>query len=123
MIKVLINSSSRYPVERKRIRQLVKKILGSHLTNKETEVSILFCGDRKMTWLNSKWLGRQGTTNVLSFPLKASNYPDKVFRLGDIVISYPQVRKQAAENEVTVDEEVDRMVEHGLLSLLGLHHE
>jgi probable rRNA maturation factor len=76
-----------------------------------------------MTQLNKAWLKRQGTTDVISFPLDEDKFPDKVLRLGDIVISYPQARKQAAAANTTVDEEVNKLVEHGVLSLLGLHHE
>ncbi len=122
MIKVLIKSSSRYPIDRKKVKEVVKKVLGSRFTTGDMEISILFVGDRKMTQLNKKWLKREGTTNVISFPLN-QNFPDQVLRLGDIVISYPQARKQASQHNVTVDEEIGRLVEHGVLSLLGLHHE
>lgn len=122
MIKVLINCSSRYPIDRKRIRLLIKKILGDQMEEKDIEISILFAGDRKMKALNLTHRKVNETTDVLSFPLKGSKFPDNVLRLGDIVISYPQARKQAAENNLTVDEEIDKLIEHGLLSLLGLKH-
>jgi len=121
MIKVLIKCSSRYPIERPRIRLLIKKILGDQGENKDIEVSLAFVGDRKMKELNKKYRQLEETTDVLSFSLEKDNFPDKVLRLGDIVISYPQARKQAGENNLTVDQEIDRLVEHGLLSLLGLH--
>lgn len=122
MIKVLINCSSRYPIDRKRIRLLIKKILGNQVEEKDIEISIFFAGDRKMKALNLTYRKVNETTDVLSFPLKGSKFPDNVLRLGDIVISYPQARKQAAENNLTVDEEIDKLIEHGLLSLLGLKH-
>lgn len=119
-IKVLINASTRYPVNRKKIRDCVNKALGEFADAKEIEVSILFCGDRLMTKLNEVYLKRKGTTDVLSFPLKETKYPDNVLRLGDIIISYPQARKQASERNHLVDEEIDKLVNHGILSLLGL---
>lgn len=120
MIRVLINASSRYPADRQRIRALVKKILGEYGQEREVEISILFAGDRKMKQLNSAYRQVKETTDVLSFPLKEADFPDKVIRFGDVVISYPQARKQAQELNLTVDEEIDRLIEHGLLSLLGL---
>lgn len=120
MITIDINSSSRYPVNRKRIQKLIEKILGREGLEKEVEVSILFCGDRKMTELNQSYLKRQGTTDVLAFPLKGDNFPDDILRLGDIIISYPQARRQAGLYNHLVDEEIDRLVRHGLLNLLGL---
>ena len=100
----------------------------------EVEIEIGFVGDREMTRLNKTYMGRVGTTDVLSFPLTESskvapesmefvNPPDGILRLGEIIISYPQARKQAQENNVLVDEEVSRLVQHGLLHLLGIDHE
>jgi probable rRNA maturation factor len=123
MIKVLINSSSHYPVSRKRVRKLIKNILGEYGINKNIEVSILFAGDRKVKSLNQQYRKIAATTDVLSFPLQDTKFPDNVLRLGDIVISYPQARKQAREKNILVDEEIDKLVKHGLLSLLGLHDE
>ncbi len=120
MIKVFINCSSRYPVDRKRIRNLINNVLGDHNYIRDIEVSVLFTGDRRMTKLNSSYLKRNGTTNVISFPLGDTKFPDEILRLGDIVISYPQARTQASESNITVDEEIDRLVKHGVLSLLGL---
>lgn len=125
MIRVLIQADSRYPVNRKRIRQKVKEVLKSKGIKDNAEISIMFVGDRKMKALNYKHLKREGTTDVLSFSLLEGEvaYPQgDILRLGDIVISYPQARKQAGEYNVLVDEEIDRLVEHGLKHLLGIHH-
>ena len=120
MIKVFINASSRYPIDRRRIRNLINNILGEHHLDKNIEVSLMLTGDRRMTYFNSTYLKRSGTTNVISFPLQDTNFPDDVLRLGDIVISYPQARKAAIESNITIDDEIDRLVKHGVLSLLGL---
>ena len=90
------------------------------------EVSVAIVGDRKMTKLNKKYRDKEGTTNILSFPLsegESTHLPDDIMRLGDIVISYPMVIKESAEQELMVDERVDELVRHGMLHLLGLHHE
>ena len=120
MIKVLIKANARYPVNRKKIRALVKDVLGKHGLEKDIEVSILIAGDRKMKALNSQYRKINKPTNVLSFPLKENKFPDKTLRLGDIAISFPQARKQAAEENILLDEEINRLIKHGLLSLLGL---
>ena len=44
-------------------------------------------------------------------------------RLGDIVLSLLQVINDAVRDEMLVDDKVDQLVEHGLMHLLGLHHE
>ncbi len=128
MVKIPIKAESRYPVDRKQIRKTVIEVLKKNRAINETsnlEVSIIFVGDRKMAGLNKHYLKREGTTDVLSFPLTESPFigpPDDFLRLGDIVISFPQARKQAMQYGRTVDEEINLLVEHGLLHLLGKHH-
>lgn len=121
MIKVLIKTSSRYPVERQKIKKNVKKILLNFGLIGDVEVGINFIGDRKMKSLNKEYRRVDQSTDVLSFPL-SEEAPDKILYLGDVVVSYPQARKQAAEGNLTVDAEIDKLVEHGILSLLGKHN-
>ena len=120
MAKTLINCPSRYPISRKKIRLLVENILGDQSVDDKTEVSILFTGERKMRALNKTYRQKDLVTNVLSFPLKGTHFPDDILRLGDIVICYPVAREEAGDNNIIVDEEIDRLVKHGVLSLLGL---
>lgn len=125
-INVLIYVESRYKVNRKKIKSAVIQLCEENNLKSAIEVSIAVVGDRKMKKLNKKYRGKDSTTNVLSFPLaegEQSKLPSGVTRLGDIVISYPEVIKEAAKNEVLVDERVEDLVRHGMLHLLGLHHE
>ena len=120
MIKVLIKADSRYPVDRERVRKKVKEVLKRHGVKEGVEVGVVFVGDRKMAELNKKYLKREGTTNVLSFSLEAAEFPDGVLRLGEVIISYPQALKEAAEENLLVDEKIDKLLEHGVLNLLGV---
>jgi len=125
-IKVLIKADSRYPVDRKKIRRKVKKILDEKGLTTDIEVSIAFVGSRKIKKLNAQYRKKDTVTDVLSFPLIEGETPfpenkDNILRLGDVVICYPQARKQAMENNVLVDDEINSLVEHGILSLLGIH--
>ena len=125
MIKINIKAESRYPVDRKLVREVVFSVLDNH-SIQAALVEILLVGDRKMKALNKKHMGEDQTTDVLSFPLLGKNFitpPNDILRLGDIVISYPQAQRQAMEHNKTMDEEINFLVEHGLLHLLGIHHE
>lgn len=125
-VKVLIYVESRYKVDRKAIKASVVSVLEENKVQSAVEVSIAIVGDRKMTKLNKQYRNKEGTANVLEFPLadgESSRLPDDVTRLGDIVISYPMVIKEAAAQDLLVDERVDELVRHGMLHLLGLHHE
>ena len=124
--KVLIYVESRYKANRKRIKSAIASVLSENVVKSPLEVSVAIVGDRKMTKLNKKYRDKEGTTNILSFPLsegEQSHLPSDVIRLGDIVISFPQVIREAAAQELLVDDHVDDLVKHGMLHLLGLHHE
>lgn len=119
-------------MNRKRINKAVREVLTAQSVITPAEVSIAVVGDRKMRLLNNKYRGLDKTTNVLSFSLTegdkivtppAKNGGDSLMRLGDIVISYPQVIRESAKEEVLVDDKIDELVVHSLLHLLGLHHE
>lgn len=125
-VTVLIYVESRYKVSRKRIKSAVLLVCEENEITSPVEVSIAVVGDRKMKSLNKKYRDKDMTTNVLSFPLsegKSSNVPGGSTHLGDIVISYPVVIKEASRDEVLVDEKIDELVRHGMLHLLGLHHQ
>lgn len=126
MIKVLIQADSRYPVDRKRIRKKAQQILQARGVTSNTEVNVVVVGDRKMKQLNRQYRHLDQTTDVLSFGQKEGEVnfpPSQKLLLGDVVISFPQARKQAAQYNILVDEEIDKLVEHGLLHLLGIHHD
>lgn len=124
--KILLFAESRYKVNRKRIKSVIQNILKEQGVVSPFEISVAIVGDRKMRALNKKYRDKDKTTNVLSFPLgegRDSALPENVLFLGDVVISYPQVIRDAAKEEVLVDDKIDELVEHGLLHLLGIHHE
>jgi probable rRNA maturation factor len=124
--RVLIYVESRYKVNRKRIKSAVQFVLEDQSVQTPVEVSIAIIGDRKMKELNKKYRNKEGTANILEFPLnegEQTKLPSDVMRLGDIAISYPMIIKESAEQDMLVDDRVEELVQHGMLHLLGLHHE
>jgi len=125
-IKVLIFVESRYKANRKRIKQIIKNTLDKNEIGGAVEVSVAIVGDRKMRELSKKYKGEDKTRNILSFSQtegEAVILPGDALRLGDIVLSFPQVINDAVRDEMLVDDKVDQLIEHGLMHLLGLHHE
>ncbi len=123
---ILIFVESRYKVNRKRVKATIHRTLEENNIQSRVEISIAIVGDRKMALLNKKYRNKDGTTNVLSFPLQegdAAPVPEGDIRLGDVVIAYPQVIRESARDDMLVDDKIDELVAHGLLHLLGLHHE
>lgn len=124
-IRVELFVESRYKVNRKRIKQSAQKLLKENGIHGPAEVNIAIVGDRKMRELSRKFKGDDKTRNVLSFPLsegESTMLPSDILRLGDIVISYPEVIREAARDEMLVDDRVEELALHGLNHLLGIHH-
>ena len=96
------------------------------------ELSVLLCGDAEIEALNAQYRGVEEATDVLSFPLLdpdagdapgAFLFPNGHAALGDVVVSLSTAARQAAERGVRLEEEVQALLVHGLLHLLGFDHE
>jgi probable rRNA maturation factor len=89
------------------------------------EVSVLITDDEMVRRLNREYAGEDTPTDVLAFSLTEGEEfasPDDVVRLGDVIISYETARRQAAEAGRPVGDEVDHLLVHGILHLLGYDH-
>lgn len=86
----------------------------------EGEFNIVFIGDEFMTELNEMYKGRKGTTDVLSFNLTEETTGGVS---GEVYISLEQAKNQSAELGVPFEEEVVRLMTHGLLHLAGHVHD
>ena len=83
----------------------------------------MLASDRKVTELNHDYRGKNTTTDVLSFPNDRGDALGDPNALGDIVISVEQAQRQAAENGISLDEELKQLILHGVLHLCGYDHE
>jgi len=78
----------------------------------------LITSSRELQRLNREYRKQDHTTDVLSFPAGGGNG-----FLGELAISFPAARSQAAEFGVRVEQEIEILMLHGLLHLLGMDHE
>jgi len=85
--------------------------------------SIALISDRRMKELNSFFREKDSTTDVLSFPHEPDEFDQDESNLGDIVISVEQAERQAAENGLSLQNEIKQLILHGLLHLCGYDHE
>ncbi|MFZ1036419.1 MAG: rRNA maturation RNase YbeY, partial [Smithella sp.] len=70
------------------------------------------------------YLGRDKATNVLSFSLREGEYGDiNPQILGDIIISAQTAQRDALHGKLTIGQEIDFLIIHGILHLLGYNHE
>jgi probable rRNA maturation factor len=86
-----------------------------------SEIAITFCDDAAIRTLNAQWRQRDAATNVLSFPTPG-RLEEKLL-LGDIVIAYETVEREAAEQGKQFEDHTAHMIIHGFLHLIGYDHE
>ena len=90
---------------------------------REKRFDIALISDRRMKELNKLFRDKSVTTDVLSFPHEPDEFDPDKDNLGDIVISVEQAQKQAAENGLTLENEIKQLILHGLLHLCGYDHD
>jgi probable rRNA maturation factor len=83
----------------------------------ESEVEILVVDDAEIAELNARFLGAEGPTDVLAFPLELSTSDPGL--LGQVVISAQTAQRQARRAGVTLAMEMDLLATHGILHLVG----
>ena len=84
----------------------------------EASISVTLLGDDAIAEINSQYLGHEGPTDVISFPLWENGEPV----VGDIYVGLEQARRQAEDMAVPLPQELRRLVIHGTLHVLGYDH-
>ena len=85
------------------------------------EISVLICDNTTIKALNNKFRNKNESTDVLSFNQELIPLDDVIYA-GDIVISLETVKQHADIFNVGIDEELKRVLIHGILHLKGLDH-
>ena len=112
----------------KSLRKFALKVL-DRLGRDKWVLSVLLCSDKTIGGLNSRYRGKAETTDVLSFSLNDGDaFPSPRRKTqerlmpGDIVISLDALRDNAGRFKVSEDEELRRLLIHGILHLDGMDH-
>ena len=89
----------------------------------DCEVSVSFVDETRMSELHVEWMNEPGPTDVLSFPMDELRSGDAdAGILGDIVICPSFVERQASEKGLPLNQEVEFLLTHGMLHLIGYDH-
>lgn len=83
-------------------------------------VSVALSSDAVVTDLNGRFRGKPKPTNVLSFPAGPGSPGGQI---GDIILGFETVKREAVEQDISLDHHVQHLVVHGVLHLLGYDHE
>jgi probable rRNA maturation factor len=129
-------------VDVERYGELARRVLEAVSLKGDVEVSLLFVDEVSMAELNERFLGESGPTDVLAFPIEDEPEPggrspdqggtgpggpsdlDEIpLLLGDVVVCPAVAARNASEHGVQPESEVELLVVHGLLHLLGMDHE
>jgi probable rRNA maturation factor len=89
---------------------------------KEIDLSIVIENDETLKQLNLEYLNIDAPTDVLSFQMNDLDPETKRIYLGDIIISFPRAESQAQAASHPVESELQLLVVHGVLHLLGYDH-
>lgn len=108
------------------LQALAEQAVAAALQGREEagEVFLLFTSDDEIQLMNRNWRGKDKATNVLSFPAADMPLPQgEVTPLGDVVLAYGTVAREAAEQGKKPTEHACHLIVHGVLHLLGYDHE
>lgn len=130
VLNVFLADEQDDPLDPEPLRRLADSVMEAEGLPTDTEVSLVFVGERAMTDYNEKFMQRQGPTDVLAFPLEdlQPGYAPSVppngppLNIGDVFICPAVVRANADADGVAFEDEMRLIVVHGILHLLGYDH-
>jgi probable rRNA maturation factor len=129
-----------HPVDVARWEALARSVLGAEGVSGNAELAVLYVDEPAMAELNGTFMGKQGPTDVLAFPIDdddvlvgrspdgSTTGPDREpstdvpLLLGDVVICPAVAARNAPSHAGTYDDELALLLVHGILHVLGMDH-
>ena len=122
MVTIQVKRSVRLPVEKSILQRAAQMTMDFTNTIKNSDASIVVGNDALLQRLNLKYRNVDSTTDVLSFPSGEIDPDTQAYYLGDIVISLTRAQEQSSSEGHTLVDELQLLVVHGTLHLLGYDH-
>jgi probable rRNA maturation factor len=122
MITLQVKRSITLPVDQSILVNAAQVALLQAGQSSDADVTIVIAGDRLLQKLNRQYRGVNTTTDVLSFPFGETDPDTSAKYLGDILISLPRATQQAAAENHPLEDELQLLVAHGILHLVGFDH-
>jgi probable rRNA maturation factor len=136
------DEQNEHPVDNMRWMRLAEHVLVEEGVRGDAELAVLFVDETSMTDLNKRFLGKDGPTDVLAFPIdeeppESGRSPDSggsgpgylptepadlPTLLGDVVICPAVAHRNAPDHAGTYDDELALLIVHGILHLMGRDH-
>jgi probable rRNA maturation factor len=102
----------------------IERAAGAALAHRmvEGDLTVVLTDDAQLHQLNREFLGLDSPTDVLAFPASETDPESGALYLGDILISIPQAEAHARAGGHPLAAEVQLLIVHGVLHLLGYDH-
>ncbi len=123
MITIQVKRNLKLPMKKDILHHAAQATLDLTNTPSTHNLSLIIGDDTLLEHLNSKYRQVDGPTDVLSFPVGEIDPDTKSMYLGDVIISLQRAEQQAAAGGHVTEDELQLLVVHGILHLLGFDHE
>jgi len=117
----IVNRQRRQNINQKHWRDFAARAI-EVIGNRREAVTIVFVSDSAIRKLNKQFRDTDRVTDVLSFPAEPEHFENQS-SLGEIVISTDRAGAQAKTNGLSLQNEIEQLILHGLLHLCGYDHE
>jgi probable rRNA maturation factor len=118
----MIHIESDFSFPEELLERAVQAALEHEAESQDAELSIVLTDNEHLQELNLNYLGIDAPTDVLSFPASETDPESGARYIGDILISIPHAQAQADAAGHPLEAEVQLLVVHGVLHLLGHDH-
>jgi probable rRNA maturation factor len=118
----MIHIESEFSVPKDLLERATRAALEHQAESPDSELTIVLTDDARLKELNRDYLGIDAPTDVLSFPASETDPETGAHYIGDILISIPRAKSQATAAGHPLESEVQLLVVHGVLHLLGHDH-
>jgi len=123
IINFIVKLKDKPQIKQKFLQKIIRQTVLELKFKKNFALSVLLVGDQEIKALNQKYRHKNKITDVLSFSQKEGQVlplPEKEkMYLGEIIICYPQLKRQARIFNQSFDKEFALLLSHGFLHLLG----
>jgi probable rRNA maturation factor len=118
---VFVANEQPMTVDESRLAELARHTLGAEEVDESAELSVLLVTTEHIKTLNARFAGEDHPTDVLAFPMNEDD--DETVLLGDVIICPEIARANADKMNHSIEHELDTLLVHGTLHLLGYDHQ
>ena len=130
-MNVFFSDEQEHPVDGKAMLEFAERVLREEKLPESTEMAVLLVGRDQITDYNERFMDRKGPTDVLAFPtedLAPGAVPrltvdDPPLNLGDVFLCPVEIHGRAVSEDLDPEDFLFLLLAHGILHLLGYHHD